>query len=44
MYIAVGLMLGGWAIGFESRALTVYAVFVMLPCHLRVVLGEELAG
>jgi protein-S-isoprenylcysteine O-methyltransferase Ste14 len=41
MYIAVVLMLIGWAVGFRSRALTIYAVVVMLAFHLRVVFGEE---
>ena len=41
IYIAVGLVLCGWALVFRSRALTVYALVVMLAFHLRVVLGEE---
>ena len=41
IYIAVGLVLSGWALVFRSRALTVYALVVMLAFHLRVVLGEE---
>jgi protein-S-isoprenylcysteine O-methyltransferase Ste14 len=41
MYIAVVLMLIGWAVGFRSRALAIYAVVVMLAFHLRVVFGEE---
>ena len=41
IYIAVGLVLCGWALGFHSRALTVYALVVILAFHVRVVLGEE---
>lgn len=41
MYVAVVLILAGWAVGFRSRALTIYAVTVMLAFHLRVVFGEE---
>jgi protein-S-isoprenylcysteine O-methyltransferase Ste14 len=41
MYIAVALILWGWALGFHSRLLAVYALAVMLAFHLRVVLGEE---
>jgi protein-S-isoprenylcysteine O-methyltransferase Ste14 len=41
MYIAVGLILWGWALGFRSRALAIYALAVMLAFHLRVVFGEE---
>src|SRR5262245_54306480 len=41
MYIAVCLVLLGWAITFWSRTLLIYAVFVMLAFHLRVVLAEE---
>jgi protein-S-isoprenylcysteine O-methyltransferase Ste14 len=41
MYIAVVLILGGWAVGFHSRALMIYAIAVMLAFHLRVVVGEE---
>ena len=41
MYIAVVLVLWGWALGFRSRAIAVYALLVMLACHLRVILGEE---
>ena len=41
MYIAVVLVLWGWALGFRSRALTIYALAVMLTFHLRVVIGEE---
>jgi protein-S-isoprenylcysteine O-methyltransferase Ste14 len=41
MYIAVTLILCGWALGFRSPALTVYAVSVAILFHLRVVLNEE---
>jgi protein-S-isoprenylcysteine O-methyltransferase Ste14 len=41
IYIAVGMILCGWALAFHSRALTVYAVVVMFAFHFRVVLGEE---
>ena len=32
---------GGWALGFHSRSLAIYAFGVMLAFHLRVVFGEE---
>jgi protein-S-isoprenylcysteine O-methyltransferase Ste14 len=41
IYIAVVLILVGWALGFGSRVLYVYAGIVALGFHLRVVLGEE---
>lgn len=41
MYVAVILILSGWALGFRSRALWIYALGVALAFHLRVVLGEE---
>ena len=41
MYIAVVSVLWGWALGFHSRAIAVYALVVMVVFHLRVVLGEE---
>lgn len=41
MYIAVVLLLSGWAIGFRSWLLATYAVAVTLAFHLRVVLFEE---
>jgi protein-S-isoprenylcysteine O-methyltransferase Ste14 len=41
MYVAVILILCGWAIGFRSPALGIYALVVGLGFHLRVVFGEE---
>jgi protein-S-isoprenylcysteine O-methyltransferase Ste14 len=41
MYVAVSLMLLGWAIAFASMGLLIYALAVMVAFHLRVVLGEE---
>jgi protein-S-isoprenylcysteine O-methyltransferase Ste14 len=41
MYVAVVLVLLGWAALFHSGALLVYAVAVATGFHLRVVFGEE---
>jgi protein-S-isoprenylcysteine O-methyltransferase Ste14 len=41
MYIAVPLVLWGWALGFHSRSLATYAVAVMAMFHVRVVFFEE---
>jgi protein-S-isoprenylcysteine O-methyltransferase Ste14 len=41
MYVAVVLVLLGWAGSFGSLGLLVYAVAVAAAFHLRVVLGEE---
>jgi protein-S-isoprenylcysteine O-methyltransferase Ste14/pimeloyl-ACP methyl ester carboxylesterase len=41
MYLAVILILIGWAIGFRSSTLWLYALVVMIALHLRVVFGEE---
>lgn len=41
MYVAVSLILLGWAVGFRSAVLTVYAIAVMTAFHLRVVRAEE---
>ena len=41
MYVAVLLILLGWAIGFRSWALGSYAVMIAIAFHLRVVLNEE---
>jgi protein-S-isoprenylcysteine O-methyltransferase Ste14 len=41
MYVAVLLVLFGWALGFRSLSHAAYAGCVALAVHLRVVLGEE---
>jgi protein-S-isoprenylcysteine O-methyltransferase Ste14 len=41
MYVAVSLVLLGWAAAFRSLRLSVYAAAVVLMFHLRVVFGEE---
>lgn len=41
MYIAVSLMLAGWAISFVSTGLLIYLLTVMTAFELRVVYGEE---
>jgi len=41
MYMAVVIVLGGWAIGFQSSVLWLYAAVVGAAFHLRVVLAEE---
>ena len=41
MYVAVSLVLLGWAIAYQSRSLLIYAFAVMVAFHLRVVFGEE---
>lgn len=41
MYVAVILVLVGWAIGFESLLLAIYALVIAVGFHLRVVFGEE---
>ena len=41
MYIAVSLVLLGWAIAFWSVPLLIYAGIVIGAFHLRVVFGEE---
>ena len=41
MYVGVLLILGGWAVGLESRPLAVYATGVAVAFHLRVLLHEE---
>lgn len=41
MYIAMALVLFGWALGFRSPALLIYALVVILAFQLRVVYGEE---
>lgn len=41
MYVAVLLILTGWAIGYQSWPMALYAVAVAVVFHLRVVLHEE---
>jgi protein-S-isoprenylcysteine O-methyltransferase Ste14 len=41
MYIAVTLILIGWAAAFQTRALWYYALIVVAAFHARVVLAEE---
>ena len=41
MYVGVLLILCGWALGFVSRTLWLYAAAVAVAFHLRVVLFEE---
>lgn len=41
MYIAVTLVLLGWALCFALPGLLIYAVVVAVAFHLRVLLGEE---
>jgi protein-S-isoprenylcysteine O-methyltransferase Ste14 len=41
MYVCVLLILLGWAAAFGSPGLLVYAAFIALAFHLRVVYGEE---
>lgn len=41
MYIAVALILVGWAISFASPGLGIYAVCVAVAFHVRVIMAEE---
>ena len=41
MYVAVVLILCGWALTFRSASLAIYALLVVAAFHLRVVLNEE---
>lgn len=41
MYVAVLLILAGWAIAFQSATLGIYAGLMAVGFHLRVVLAEE---
>ena len=41
MYVAVTIVLLGWAIAYRSSMLLGYAIVVAIMFHLRVVLGEE---
>ena len=41
MYVAVALILVGWAAAYGTRTLWLYALGVSVAFHLRVVLAEE---
>jgi protein-S-isoprenylcysteine O-methyltransferase Ste14 len=41
MYVAVLMLVGGWALLFRSAPLALYAAGLLVAFHLRVVLGEE---
>ena len=41
MYVGVLLILLGWAAGFQSRALLLYAVAAAIAFHVRVLVAEE---
>ena len=41
MYVAVAMMLAGWALAFASSTIAIYTGFVIGAFHLRVVYGEE---
>jgi protein-S-isoprenylcysteine O-methyltransferase Ste14 len=41
MYIAVVIILLGWALGFRSSTLLIYALIAILAFQLRVLYGEE---
>jgi len=41
MYVAVLLILAGWAVGFQSWRLAIYGAVVLVVFHLRIVLHEE---
>ena len=41
MYVAVLLILVGWAWAFDSQTLWIYAACIAIAFHLRVILGEE---
>jgi len=41
MYVAVVLILFGWAVAFHSHPLGTYALAIAIVFHLRVVFGEE---
>jgi protein-S-isoprenylcysteine O-methyltransferase Ste14 len=41
MYVAVAMMLAGWAVCFWSPLLAIYTGTVIVGFHLRVVFGEE---
>ena len=41
MYVGVLLMLAGWALAYQTRGLTIYALTMAVVFHLRVVFFEE---
>lgn len=41
MYLAVALVLFGWAACFQSLGLILYAISGTIAFHLRIVFGEE---
>jgi protein-S-isoprenylcysteine O-methyltransferase Ste14 len=41
MYIAVTLLLAGWAVAYRSPGMALYAVLVAVGFNLRVIYGEE---
>jgi protein-S-isoprenylcysteine O-methyltransferase Ste14 len=41
MYVAVVLILWGWALGFRSPSLAIYALAIMAAFQVRIVWGEE---
>lgn len=41
MYVAVSLVLLGWAVTYAKSALFIYAACVLIAFHLRIVLAEE---
>lgn len=41
MYVAVLTILCGWAATFASQTMWIYATFMAVTFHLRVILGEE---
>jgi protein-S-isoprenylcysteine O-methyltransferase Ste14 len=41
MYVAMTMLILGWAWAFESATIAWYAVFMILAFHLRILLGEE---
>lgn len=41
MYVAVALVLLGWTTTYDSLALLLYTIVVVVAFHLRVVYGEE---
>lgn len=41
MYVAVAVILFGWAAAFRSAGLLTYALAIVVAFHLRIVFGEE---